>query len=38
MSLWTAQALDVVLHTLVHGLRLFWPDPDLPLVTKSAIR
>ena len=37
MSLWTAPALDVVLHALVHGLRLFWPDPDLPLATKSAI-
>jgi hypothetical protein len=37
MSLFTQHALDVVLHTMVHGLRLFWPDPDIPLATKSAI-
>jgi hypothetical protein len=37
MSLWTAQALDVVLRTMVHGLRLFWPDPDIALARKSAI-
>lgn len=37
MSLWTQQALDVVLHTMVHGLRLFWSDPDLLLATKGAI-
>ena len=37
MSLFTSHALDVVLHTMVHGLRLFWPDPDIPLATKSAI-
>jgi hypothetical protein len=37
MSLWTAQALDVVLHTMVHGLRLFWPDPDIALAGKTAI-
>src|SRR5919109_5064465 len=37
MSLFTAHALDVVLHKMVHGLRLFWPDPDITLATKSAI-
>jgi hypothetical protein len=37
MSLWTHEALVVVLHKLVHGLRLFWPDPDLALATKGAI-
>jgi hypothetical protein len=37
MSLWTHEALVVVLHKLVHGLRLFWPDPDIALATKSAI-
>jgi hypothetical protein len=37
MSLFTQHALDVVLHKMVHGLRLFWPDPDLPLATKSAL-
>lgn len=37
MSLFTQHALAVVLHKMVHGLRLFWPDPDIPLATKSAI-
>ncbi len=37
MSLFTQQALEGVLATLVHGLRLFWPDPDIALATKSAI-
>ena len=37
MSLFTHDALDVVLHKLVHGLRLFWPDPDLALATKGAL-
>jgi hypothetical protein len=37
MSLFTAHALDMVLHKMVHGLRLLWPDPDIPLATKSAI-
>jgi len=37
MSLFTAQALDVVLAKMTHGLRLFWPDPDPALVTKGAI-
>ena len=37
MSLFTAHALDVVLHKMVHGLRLFWSDPDITLATKSAI-
>jgi len=37
MSLWTQEALQVVLHKLVHGLRLFWPDPDLALASKSAL-
>ncbi|MDQ2832039.1 MAG: IS4 family transposase [Chloroflexota bacterium] len=37
MSLFTAQALDVVLATLTHGLRLFWPDPEPALATKGAI-
>jgi hypothetical protein len=37
MSLFTQHALDVVLRKMVHGLRLFWPDPDLPLATKSAL-
>src|SRR5438876_219194 len=37
MSLFTQHALDVVLHKMVHGLRLFWPDPDIALASKSAI-
>jgi hypothetical protein len=37
MSLWTHHALDVVLHKMTHGLRLFWPDPDLALASTSAI-
>jgi hypothetical protein len=37
MSLFTEEALRVVLHKLVHGLRLFWPDPDIVLASKSAI-
>ena len=37
MSLWPQQALGVVLARLVHGLRLFWPDPDLTLASKGAI-
>jgi Insertion element 4 transposase N-terminal/Transposase DDE domain len=37
MSLFTQQALEVVLDKMVHGLRLFWPDPDLALANKSAI-
>src|SRR6266851_4070601 len=37
MSLWTHEALAVVLHKLVHGLRLFWPDPDITLASKGAI-
>jgi len=37
MSLWTHEALEVVLHKLVHGLRLFWPDPDLALASKGAL-
>jgi hypothetical protein len=37
MSLFTHDALDVVLHKLVHGLRLFWPDPDLTVATKGAL-
>src|SRR5919204_1707089 len=37
MSLFTHDALDVVLYKLVHGLRLFWPDPDTPLATKGAL-
>ena len=37
MGLWTQQALDVVLHAMVHGLRLFWPDPEIALASKSAI-
>lgn len=36
-SLWTHEALAVVLAKLVHGLRLFWPDPDLVLASKGAI-
>src|SRR5713101_5513242 len=31
MSLWTHEALTVVLDKMVHGLRLFWPDPDIAL-------
>ena len=26
-----------MLHKLVHGLRLFWPDPEIALAGKSAI-
>jgi transposase IS4-like protein/DDE family transposase len=37
MSLFTQQALGVVLHKMVHGLRLWWRDPDIVLATKSAI-
>jgi len=37
MSLWTQHALDVVLHKMTHGLRLFWPEPDLALASTSAI-
>ena len=37
MSLFTPHALDMVLHKMVQGLRLFWPDPDITLATKSAI-
>jgi len=37
MSLWTHEALEVVLATMVHGLRLFWRDPTLVLARKSAI-
>lgn len=37
MSLWTHEALAVVLAKMVHGLRLFWPDPDLVLASKGAI-
>src|SRR5450755_1229887 len=37
MSLWTHEALAGVLHKLVHGLRLFWPDPDIALAGTSAI-
>jgi Insertion element 4 transposase N-terminal/Transposase DDE domain len=37
MSLWTQHALDVVLHKMTHGLRLFWPDPDVALASTSAI-
>ncbi len=37
MGVFTTQALEVVLEKLVHGLRLFWPDPEIGLATKSAI-
>lgn len=37
MSLFTQPALRVVLHKLVHGLRLFWPEPEIVLASKSAI-
>lgn len=37
MSLWTQHALDVVLHKMTHGVRLFWPEPDLALASTSAI-
>lgn len=37
MSLFTHHALDVVLQKMVHGLRLFWPDPDIALAGKSAM-
>lgn len=37
MSLFTQEALRVVLQKLVHGLRLFWPDPGIVLASKSAI-
>jgi hypothetical protein len=37
MSLWTQEALAVVLAKMVHGLRLFGPDPDLALASKGAI-
>ena len=34
MSLFTQEALPVVLDKLVHGLRLFWPDPEIALAGK----
>ena len=37
MSLWARDALPVVLRKMTHGLRLFWPDPDPVLASKSAI-
>lgn len=37
MSLFTHEALEVVLAKMVHGVRLFWPDPDIALANKSAI-
>lgn len=37
MGLWAREALPVVLQKLTHGLRLFWPDPDLALASKGAI-
>jgi Insertion element 4 transposase N-terminal/Transposase DDE domain len=37
MSLWAQHPLRVVLAKLVHGLRLFWADPDLVLASKGAI-
>jgi hypothetical protein len=37
MSLFTHEALEVVLDKMAHGLRLFWPDPDIVLANKSAI-
>jgi len=37
MSLWTREALPVVLHKMTHGLRLFWPDPEIALARKSAL-
>jgi len=37
MSLWSHEALEVVLDKMAHGLRLFWPEPDIALASKSAI-
>ena len=37
MSLWTRESLPVVLHKMTHGLRLFWPDPDIALASKSTL-
>ena len=37
MSLWRHEAVEVVLDKMVHGRRLFWPDPDIALANKSAI-
>ena len=37
MSLFTHEALAVVLAKMAHGVRLFWADPDIALATKSAI-
>jgi len=37
MSLWTREALPVVLHKMTHSLRLFWPDPDILPARKSAL-
>jgi hypothetical protein len=37
MSLFTQHALDGVLRKMVHGLRLFWPDPAITLACQSAI-
>jgi hypothetical protein len=37
MGLFTREALTMVLHKLVHGLRLFRPGPDVALASESAI-
>jgi len=37
LSLWTREALPVVLHKMTHGLRLFWPDPEVALASKGAL-
>jgi len=37
LSLYPHQATAHVWATLVHGLRLLWPAPGLPLVSKSAL-
>jgi hypothetical protein len=37
MSLWTHHPVHIVLAKLVHGVRLFWVDPDIVLASKGAI-
>jgi hypothetical protein len=37
MNIFTAHSLEDVLHQLLKGLRLLWPDPDFVAANKSAI-
>ncbi|MHB0870236.1 MAG: transposase domain-containing protein [Chloroflexota bacterium] len=37
MNLFTHHPLEEVLHALLKGLRLLWPEPDFATANKSAI-